>query len=359
MAIANRFHLDCLEGMLLASSGMKADPRVPTPLTWGGRREDAMDDAFSLRQELEDFKRNIDLREFAAGLGYQLDRRASWRGSAVMRNASDDKIVIKIDGDGHFVYFSVRDPDDNGSVIDFLQKRSRKSIGHVRKELRAWLGRPRPAVPVYPKMPKTAKDRMAVEQAFQKMQPVQRHPYLENHRGIFPSLLASPRFAGRIRIDHHGNAVFPHFDRAGLCGFELKNREFTGFAPGGTKGLWFSHAEKSDNRLVFSESAIDALSYACLFPIETCRYASIGGQVNPEQPDLVKAAIIRMPEGSEIIGAMDNDADGTKLAAMIQNAALESGRRDLIYRRHSPSQPAKDWNDELRPTPSLFPTAQP
>jgi hypothetical protein len=80
--------------------------------------------------------------------------------------------------------------------------------------------------------------------------------------------------------------------------------------------------------------------------------------VNSEQPGLVKATILRMPEGSEIVGAMDNDEEGEKLAALIETAVIESGREDLKYRRHSPSLPAKDWNDLLRPKPSFFPTAQ-
>src|ERR1017187_4809146 len=87
----------------------------------------------------------------------------------------------------------------------------------------------------------------------------------------------SERFAGRIRADAHGNAVFPHFDEQGLCGYELKNRNFTGFAKGGEKGLWFSHTKSDDDRLVFCESAINALSYAVLHPAEHSRYASIGG----------------------------------------------------------------------------------
>src|SRR5215468_2524449 len=61
--------------------------------------------------ELDDFKREIDLRQYAAGMGYELDKRESWRGSAVMRRGGD-KIVIKRDKDGHYVYFSVRDDHD-------------------------------------------------------------------------------------------------------------------------------------------------------------------------------------------------------------------------------------------------------
>ena len=57
--------------------------------------------------ELEWFKQ-IDLRAYAASQGYELDRRESWSGSAVMRHApTADKIIIKRDAsDGH--YFSSR-----------------------------------------------------------------------------------------------------------------------------------------------------------------------------------------------------------------------------------------------------------
>ena len=104
------------------------------------------------------------------------------------------------------------------------------------------------------------------------------------------------RFAGRIRIDARGNAVFPHFDAEGLCGYEIKNRGFTGFASGGSKGLWLSHELPSDNRLVFCESSIDALSHAVLFPDKHARYASIGGKLNPTQPELnACAAAARLP----------------------------------------------------------------
>jgi len=75
-------------------------------------------------------------------------------------------------------------------------------------------------------------------------------------------LLTSERFLGRIKIDARGNAVFPHFDTEGLTGYELKNRNFTGFASGGVKALWVSNAKEDDNSIVFCESAIDALSHA-------------------------------------------------------------------------------------------------
>lgn len=269
--------------------------------------------------ELESFKRDIDLRAYAAGQGYQLDRKESWRGSAVMRHPNGDKIVIKR-GDDHYLYFSVRRDDDNGSIIDFVQHRQRLSIGAVRKELRPWIGMPSSGLPTYPPLPNTSKDRLRVENEFARMQDALRHSYLENERAIPGELLESERFIGRIRIDARGNAVFPHFDRKGLCGYEIKNAGFTGFATGGTKGLWSSHERNEDGQIVFCESAIDALSHAVLFPEERTRYASIGGKLNPEQPELIRAAIAGMPPKSKIVAAMDADAEGAKLAEIVRQA---------------------------------------
>jgi hypothetical protein len=264
-------------------------------------------------QELEDFKSKIDIREYAASIGYLLDRKESWRGSAVMRRGGD-KVVIKRDRDGHYIYFSARDGRDNGTIIDFVQYRLRVGLGQVRKELRPWLGRTE-FIFLYPELEKTSKDRRAVETEYQKMQDAPAHPYLVDIRRIPAAVLRSERFAGRVRIDARDNAIFPHFNADGLCGYEMKNRGFTGFATGGSKSLWASHDQPTDRRLVFVEAAIDALSYATLFPAPDTRYRSIGGQVNPTQPELIRTEIVEMPVGSEVIAAMDNDPVGFELSA--------------------------------------------
>src|SRR5664279_4227489 len=303
--------------------------------------------------ELESMKRGIDLRAYAAEQGYQLDRKESWRGSSIMRHPNGDKVIIKRGSDRHYVYFSVRNDNDNGSIIDFVQNRQRLSLGAVRKELRPWIGMPSSQLPAFPPLPKTSKDRMRVETEFARMQDAPYHPYLENERALPASLLGLDRFAGRVRMDARGNAVFPHFDQNGLSGYEIKNKGFTGFSSGGTKGLFFSHELPEDQRLVFCESAIDALSHAVLFPDERARYASIGGKPNPQQPELIRAAVARLPAGSEIVSAMDADEDGGKLAEIVRQAVQLSGRDDLRFIDHRPSG-AKDWNDVLRATPKLF-----
>ena len=138
--------------------------------------------------ELEDFKSRIDLREYAASLGYELDRRESSRSSSIMRHAAD-KVVIKRNPSGHFVYFSVRDDADNGSVIDFVQKRKQLNLGQVRKELRPWIGRAVSPLPLFSKLETSPKDRLEVERVYSGMKIAGRHCYLDQERKIPPALL--------------------------------------------------------------------------------------------------------------------------------------------------------------------------
>jgi Toprim-like/Protein of unknown function (DUF3991) len=303
--------------------------------------------------ELESFKTGIDLRAFAASQGYSLDRKESCRGSAVMRHPNGDKIIIKREVDGHHVFFSLRDDTDHGTILDFAKRRLGLSLGAVRKELRPWVGMASSTLPPYPPLPKVVKDRVRVEREFMRMQDAPHHPYLLNERCIAGEVLGSDRFAGTVRIDARGNAVFPHSDADGLSGYELKNHGFTGFASGGSKGLWLSNTKDDDARMVFCESAIDALSHAVLFPDDHARYASIGGKPNPLQPELIRAAATLMPSGSEIISAMDADKAGRELAEVVRNATALTGRTDLRFRIHEPAG-VKDWNDVLRGKPKPF-----
>ena len=91
-----------------------------------------------------------------------------------------------------------------------------------------------------------------------------------------------------IFTDGYRNAVFPHVDDKGFCGYELKNKNFTSFAKFGEKGLWLSAVGAADDRFVICESGVEALSYAQLFDDHNTRYASLGGELNPRQPGLIK-----------------------------------------------------------------------
>jgi hypothetical protein len=79
--------------------------------------------------EIDRFKSEINLIEYASDKGYQIDRAESSRNSVVMRSpATDDKIIVGRGPNGHWKYFSVRDSSDNGTIIDFAQKRDVKNL---------------------------------------------------------------------------------------------------------------------------------------------------------------------------------------------------------------------------------------
>jgi hypothetical protein len=297
--------------------------------------------------ELERFKRDINLVHYAGTCGYQVDRRESSRSSVVMRHpGNDDKIVIARNADdGHWTYFSVRDERDNGSVVDFVQRRRNMTLGRLRQELRPWVGGLAPSPPpgfVVPEVQALRKDRVAVAAEFARAELVANSAYL-NGRGLRPETLADPRFAGTFRVDARGNVLFPHHDDQGLCGFETKNRGFTGFAAGGAKTIWHSRTKPDDRRLVLVESAIDGLSYHQLHPSTDTRYVSISGEPSPLGRDIIARAIRKMPTDAAIVVAFDRDAGGDKLWAEVHALVPERA----VVRVMPPVMPGrrKDWND--------------
>lgn len=298
------------------------------------------------REELERFKVEVNLTEFAAARGYRIDRRGSSRNAVMMRLATnDDKISIARGPDQHWTYYSFRDPKDNGTVIDFLRSRGCRTLGEVRKELRAWMGSNRPPVSLddyVPTLASPARDRGAVQRLYEAARAAPNSLYL-NGRGIRPETLASPRFRGTFRVDARSNVLFPHRDTDGICGFEAKNHNWTSFASGGVKGLWLSQTTPADTKFVIVEGAIDACSHYQLRPDPRTRYASIAGEINRDgQLDLIRGAIAALPPQCGVAIAFDNDAGGEKLAAIVEAAA--TGR--VVSRERSPF--GKDWNDALK-----------
>lgn len=298
--------------------------------------------------ELDQFKISINLSEFAAARGYALDRRASSVNSAVMRHPDGDKIVIaRNDASRAWVYFSVRDDRDNGTVIDFVQNRGGGSLGEVRKTLRAWLGSSRPAIApsLFARdLVPVSRDRAAVLTAWERARACTALPYLTS-RGLGPDVLALARFEGCARVDQRNNALFPHYDKDGLCGFEIKNQSFTGFAPGGVKGLWHSKTRPSDHWLVLTESAIDGYSFHVIHGGDGARYMSTGGALNPQQPALLRGAMEKMPDGSVVILAFDLDEAGKKLSEEVK-ALVPAGHK--VRRMMPDAGTGKDWNEALK-----------
>ncbi|WP_417850294.1 toprim domain-containing protein [Thalassoglobus sp.] len=306
-------------------------------------------------EELEAMKR-IDFCQYVASRGFVLDRKKSSRASIVMRHSNGDKLIVGRTPNGQYIYFNAKG-NDSGSIIDFVQTRDRVSLGEVRKILRPWLNgstipiNELPPLPI--KLQPSEHDAAQVLANWMKAKPLWKtHPYLEYERQIPREILTSPLLRDRIRIDDRKNAVFPHFNQSGLCGFELKNRGFTGFSPGGIKGLACTRPQPDDQQMIICETAIDMLSYAAVKGLDGKRLFSTAGQISPSQAECLKTAVSKMPEDVMIVLALDNDKGGYELAEKIAEVLADCHRPIMT---DFPSLHGGDWNDVLRnPTSSQF-----
>ncbi|MGH1377126.1 MAG: toprim domain-containing protein [Alphaproteobacteria bacterium] len=294
------------------------------------------------------FKTEINLSEYAAYCGYEVDRKNSTKSSVKMKNGSDIIIVSK--KGNSWVYFSVVDDTDNGAIVNFIQNRTGKELKDIARELLAWLGEDAPKVEAKDYVRDVEQqdyDPERIKRIFKGCHPMQYHTYLET-RGIAKRIFNAPRFKNRLFFDRHKNAVFPHYNAQGdICGLELKNEEKAVFVRGSEKTFWRSHCQKGDDTLVISEAVIDALSYSMLFPSQTSVYAATGGGMSPEQGGLLKSAVQGFKSIKTIIIAVDNDEGGDRLAAKIEAVIIESGFTGETL-RHSPKAQGQDWNNILQ-----------
>lgn len=305
-------------------------------------------DRYQAGAELNDFKRAINLVQYARELGYEIVKKKSCVSSKCLRHSSGDKIIVARDrADEHWIYFSVRDASDNGTIIDFVQTRTPGAdLAKVRQILREWLGRPDPSPPTaFDAVVPVERDRAAAAAAFHAATAVPNLRYL-NERGLRRETLSHPQFASTWRRDpKFGNALFVHRDAAGISGFEKKNRGFTGFATGGEKTFWYSTPGEPVVRLIVAESAIDALSYFQLNPQRSTRYMSFAGEMSTRQVSLLQQATAKLPKAGEVVLAVDRDAAGDKFVSKLSAALTGLG---VAVRRDSPELGNKDWNDVLR-----------
>lgn len=310
--------------------------------------------------ELETFKTEINLVAFAEAQGFVVDPKKSSRTSVAMRHeSSGERILVRKNPNGHYVYASVGDPSDNGTVIDFLQRRGGGSLGEIRKTLRPWVGGadfssearlPRRNPHSQRVLETATTDLEAVRSAWAAMTPLESvNPYLTGERAIPAAVYGHRKFVGRIRTDARRNVCFPHWERGGgLTGYEIKNHGFTGFAKGGQKRLFGSGIDGADHELVICETAIDLLSYAALHGIEGRRFVSTAGALSPSQPPLLRSAMEKLPTGGRVVLAVDADRGGDALCAQLVAILGDAEGLDLTWERHSPPTQGDDWNDVLR-----------
>ena len=291
------------------------------------------------------FKSEINLSAYLADQGYQIDKRKSCASYAVMRKG-EEKLVITRATDGHYVYTDAHNDRDCGSIIDYIQHRRSLNIGQVRKELRPWIGTDRqPAIENYQaKIKKSPADYVRIATSWSNAGEVKNFAYLES-RGIEQSTVKA--YSDRIKQSSNGTLMFSHLDpHSPISGYEFKGQDYTGFSAGGRKGLFIAGRSEFKNikRLVITETALDALSYA---QIDGCKkevaYISTGG--NPSDKQITQLEGLLSHYGFAVVLAQDNDKGGHEQAEKLRSRLQNLCPSEIT--RHVPLE-AKDWNQELQ-----------
>ena len=312
-------------------------------------------------QELEKFKQDVNLVELAGSYGYAVVRKESCRTSVVMKNPAEaSKIIIATGQDGHGIFFEVHG-DASGSVIDFVKYQEGCNLGVARVKLREYLGQPRLKFPVkeFSKPAPTTRDRVHAAATWQRAQPYS-GGYLQG-RGLTQETIG--QFSDHIRLiaspdGKHHNIAFRHDDKAGLTGWEVKNKGFTGFVGGGGKALFACQVGEDGppSRIVICESAIDAMSYYQLSQRQGL-YVSLAGNLSPEQQMLLKETLTSNPQ-AKIVTATDADLNGEKYAVFIHSIRPDAVRARPSLRERKTVK-YKDWNDVLMDRPMQSQTTAP
>ncbi|MCR5890802.1 toprim domain-containing protein [Hymenobacter sp. J193] len=289
--------------------------------------------------ELDRFKRDIDLVDYAERQGYQIKKegkRGDWH-----QLEKDGEVLIVTRKDDHQVYLNTGDDRDKGSVIDFAKTRGGDghglNLGQVRQQLREYLNDgPAPTRAYAPAADVTRLNALSVGNPDHERQAeedrrtrlisevlgVKREltdrTYLHG-RGIEDQTIDSPAFQGRIftaQQNEHKNTAFPLYNAEGLASVEQKNEHYKNLLPLPKNGIWVSHPTEGKGtqveRIIVSESAIDSLSHHQLKSGQDQKntiYIATSGTPTEAQVALIQRVIDKQ-EPREVVLANDRDAGG-------------------------------------------------
>ncbi|GBR25837.1 DUF3991 and TOPRIM domain-containing protein [Komagataeibacter nataicola] len=293
------------------------------------------------KRELDELRNAVNCAVVLEKAGFRLDRQATAQRSArnLKFRRDSEAIIVNHDGKGWW------DPkgDGKGDVFKLVQYLDpSKNLGHVRQELRALIGRS-PTLEVVERT-KGAGDRPRRDPAElwnRRTAPGQGTAawrYLTEIRGLPDHIVAIAGQQGALKEGPHGTAWFGHRDVDGqFTGMEMRGPDYKGFSTGGVgKRLFGFRADGGEapvTRLVVTEAAIDALSFAALDRFQKgTLYTSTGGGMSPESEANLKRVMMQVAAQPEarLVVAVDNDLQGDryagKFAAMARDVGLWSGR---------------------------------
>ena len=276
-----------------------------------------------LDRELDGF-RKINLAGYMEENGYQ--SVLNYNNCAVLWKKGELVSVYRREN-GQYAYFS-SGKEESRDIVDFVGK---GNLAETRKELRGYVETGR---------------RKGLSATPESREPVPREICgIENAKNSYylKSIKlgeVNARFRGQVFSDDKRNVVFPYCDKDGnLSGLERKNQRFDGFSRGSTKtdSLWRSNRNETDNKLVITDSPVEAMSYHKLRGTETTRYVSFSGRLNDRHLAAIEKEVRGMPKGSDVVLAVEKQD-----REVLKGISMKFGHE--VYKIERP----KSFNRELQ-----------
>lgn len=293
--------------------------------------------------ELDSYKSKIDLNEVVQAFGYKYLKEKSSITSKQYKSESDDSKIVVTFKDNKYIYFSMTDEKDKGTIVDFLQNRGIGNLGNVVKWCKYYANN-HYTIPIQQiQESRGTIDKDKLEKIWFAIKNIDSIPTI---RGIRTDILQQAIDNNSIKIDKNLNIYFALIDLNSLCGIEIRNGSEKRLIKGSKKGVWRFGAKVIDAKtIVVCESGIDILSYIQLHNDDTnsTMYIATIGQYGNTTKEII-TAIAKANKQVKWIIATDNDQAGEKMAEQIKTDIQEINSMATIERKKSQN---KDWNDDL------------
>jgi len=312
-----------------------------------------------IKRDLERIKREVNLIQHVSSMGYVLDKSKSSKTWAVMEKEGD-KILIKNspNQNGHWMYKSLVDNKDKGTIVDFMQNRGftyQSICGLSSTHLDDRVIKDQKFLSL--EITDIASQRHIAQEAFDKVVTHEKNNYLYC-RGIgrstyehYPSVKVGDKavFALYRNLDRNGKGVMCstisyQFDaKESSDGFYNSSKYFQKGLPRGLSVLVDPNI--SVKAIVVTESPIDALSHKQIHKDDgSTMYISTCGSLSEGIKKELGTVLAHAKErGRSVTLAFDSDPSGRQMHKTVSELARAY---EVLCKDSAPSM-GKDWGQEL------------
>lgn len=316
----------------------------------------------NIDKDLELLKRNVNLVELSCNMGYVIDKSKSCKTYVTVKNDNDTLVIKCPIKTPHWQYFSVVNSEDKGTTIDFMLNR-----GYTYKEIRNLVNVELDSrySYYYKSLPDT--NFSCEEQTkralfkFDKFGASSAINYL-TARGIKEGALSALTFNNtthnkkeevlKSKVDEAIFKLYKDFNNTGagyVCSTIIYKKNDYGkdgkyFQRGLPRGIVVLGDMCNYDKVMVTESPIDALSHKSLYPdtkhvyVSTC--GSITKDINKDLQTIFKMASV---SNNEVVLSFDNDEPGKYMSEYLSYFLK---KEDIKYSVLLPCE-GKDWNSLL------------